>query len=100
LLGIYWAFDNLAFLYLKKRQMSFELEDLRVVAPLDLEEGDRYVEPVREDLDNIEYDHFYKVIAQQEDYINPIADGKLSSSNSNDVLENRQHKMYEVSTRK
>ena len=33
LLGIDWAFDNNAVLNLKKRQMSFETNTLRMVAP-------------------------------------------------------------------
>jgi hypothetical protein len=40
LLEIDWAFDNNAMLNLKKRQMSFEIDTLCVVAPLDPYEGD------------------------------------------------------------
>jgi hypothetical protein len=40
LLGIDWAFDNNAALNLKKRQMSFETDTLRVVTPIDPYEGD------------------------------------------------------------
>jgi hypothetical protein len=49
----------------------------------------------------------YKLTARQQDYINPTADGNLSwrsdivcSSNSEEVLENLQNQMYEVSTRR
>jgi len=48
LLGIDWAFDNLAVIYLKKRRMTFEGDGLRVIAPLDPDEGRRYKEPIRE----------------------------------------------------
>ena len=35
LLGIDWAIDNMAVIYLKKRQMTFEDKHIRVIAPLD-----------------------------------------------------------------
>ena len=62
LLGIDWAFDNLTILNLKKRQMIFEYEDLKVIAPLDRKEGERYMELVREDLDKADLNHFYNII--------------------------------------
>ena len=75
--------------------------------PLDPDEGDQYVKLVREDLDYVNLDNFYKVIAWREDYINTIVDDKLSwtsinscSSNFDKVLENWQDRLYEVSTRK
>jgi hypothetical protein len=40
LLGIDWAFDNNVVLNLKKRQMSFEIDTLCMVTPLDPYEGD------------------------------------------------------------
>jgi hypothetical protein len=39
LLGINWAFDNSTIFYLKKRHMTFERDGLRVIAPLDPDEG-------------------------------------------------------------
>jgi hypothetical protein len=39
LLGIDWAFDNSIVVDLKKRHMTFEKVGLRVVAPLDPDEG-------------------------------------------------------------
>lgn len=42
LLGIDGAFENLVVLDINKRQMSFDFEDLRVVVPLDPNEGDQY----------------------------------------------------------
>jgi hypothetical protein len=38
LLGIDYGFDNNAVLNLKKRQMSFDTDTLRVIVPLDLNE--------------------------------------------------------------
>lgn len=59
--------------------MSFEYEDFRVVAPVDPYEGEWYVQLVRDDLDDVELDIFYKITAHSQDYyINPITDGKLN----------------------
>jgi len=74
LLGIEWALDNLAVINLKKRQMIFEGNDLRVIVPLDPSQGERYTKPVREEYDDA-IDTIYNITAHQEDYINPTADG-------------------------
>jgi hypothetical protein len=42
LLGIDWAFNNSTVVDLKKIKMMFEGDDLRVIAPLDPDEGHRY----------------------------------------------------------
>jgi hypothetical protein len=47
LLGIYWAFENETIIDLKKRQMIFQVEELKFVASLDPTEGRRYVELVK-----------------------------------------------------
>jgi hypothetical protein len=39
LLGIDWAFNNSTVVDLKKRCMNFEKDGLRVIAPLDPDEG-------------------------------------------------------------
>jgi len=44
LLGLDWDFNNLAIISLKKRQMVFEKDDMRVIVPLDSSEGVRYIE--------------------------------------------------------
>jgi hypothetical protein len=49
LLGIDWAFENNVVLNLKKRKMSFEIDTLHMITPLDPNEGDKYNEPVDED---------------------------------------------------
>ena len=46
LLGIDWAIENQTIINFKKRILSFEDEDMRVVSPIDPFEGKRYVEPV------------------------------------------------------
>ena len=46
LLGIDWAFNNSIVVDLKKRRMTFEGDGLRVIAPLDPDEGQIYTEPI------------------------------------------------------
>jgi hypothetical protein len=48
LLGIDWAFNHSTVVDLKKIRMTFEGDGLRVIAPLDPDEGPRYTEPIRE----------------------------------------------------
>jgi hypothetical protein len=106
LLGIDWAFDNNAMLNLKKRHMSFEIDTLHVITPLDLNEGDRYNEPMDEDEQSSVIENIYKITWCREDYINPIADGELSWQVSNlmtlilKMPWKGGKKLYEVSTRR
>ena len=46
LLGIDWAIDNQTIINFKKRILSFEYEEMRVVSPIDPLEGQRYIKPV------------------------------------------------------
>jgi hypothetical protein len=48
LLGIDWAFNNMTVVDLKNRRMTFKGNGLKVIAPLDPDEGHRYIEPIRE----------------------------------------------------
>jgi hypothetical protein len=48
LMGLEWAVDNQEIINLKRREMIFEVGDLKVIAPLDPSEGKRYTESVRE----------------------------------------------------
>jgi hypothetical protein len=48
LLGIDWAFNNSTVVDLKKWLMTFERDGLRVIEPLDPDEGPRYTNPIRE----------------------------------------------------
>jgi hypothetical protein len=107
LLGIDWDFDNLTVVDLKKRRMTFEGDGLTVIAPLNPDEGRRYIEPIREENCAYELENIYKLTTGQHDYINPTTDGNISwrsesacSSDSEEALENWQKKMYEVSTRR
>jgi hypothetical protein len=61
LLGIDWDFNNLTVIDLKKRRMKFEGDGLRVIAPLDPDEGCRYTKPIREEDRTYELDNIYKM---------------------------------------
>jgi hypothetical protein len=95
LLGIDWAFNNSTMVDLKKIRMKFEGDGLRVIAPLDPDEGHRYTEPIGEEDYTYELENIYKLRSRQQDYINPIVDENLSwrsdsacSSYSKEALEN------------
>jgi len=54
LMGFEWAFDNQAIINLKRREMIFEVGDLKVTAPLEPTEGKRYKELTRgKTIDNL-----------------------------------------------
>ena len=57
----------------KKRMMTFENQDIRVIARMDPSEGRRYIEPVKDEVVK-GWDHAYNIF---EDYIHPTADGEL-----------------------
>jgi hypothetical protein len=107
LLGINWAFDNSTIFYLKKRRMTFERDGLRVITPLDPDEGLWYINPIREEDHAYELENIYKLTVRQQDYINPTVDVNLiwwsdsaCSSDSEEALENWKNHMYELSTRR
>ena len=78
LLGIDWAMENQTIIKFKRRILSFEDDGMRVVAPLDLLEGQRYIELVFNEGQGDYLDNIYNVTALKEDYINSTADGNLS----------------------
>jgi hypothetical protein len=103
LLGLDLEFDNQAIMKLKTRKMTFESGEYKVIAPLDPSEEERFVEPTCLDLEEI--NQLYRTTTQEEDYVNPIADGVLSwrsiTSCAPDLetcLENWQQRLHEVST--
>ena len=63
LLGIEWAIENSAVINLKNRQMTFEGKGLRVIVPLDPSQGERYIEPVRDEYQEF-LDHIYNITAK------------------------------------
>jgi hypothetical protein len=103
LMGLEWEVDNQPIINLKRREMIFEVGDLKVIVPLDPSEGKRYTKSVRKnDMENL-----YNLTTLMEDYVEPTMDGFLSwrsfNSCASDIevgLENWQKRMHEVSTRR
>ena len=65
LLGIDWDIDNQANINFKKRILSFEDEEMRVVSPIDPLEGQRYIKPVYNEGHGDYLDQIYNVTALQ-----------------------------------
>ena len=91
LLGIGWANGSMAVINFKKHVMTFENQDIRVIALMDPNEGRRYIEPRKDEVVR-GWDHPYNI---SEYYVHPTTDGELgcrsassASSNSDDALEN------------
>ena len=78
LLGIDWEMENQTIINFKRRILSFEDDEMRVVPPLDLLEGQRYIEPVFNERSSDHLDNIYNVTTLKKDYIYPTADGNLS----------------------
>jgi hypothetical protein len=76
LLGLDWTFDNQAIINLKTQKMTFDSGEYRVITPLDLSEGERFIEPTCLDLEEIV--QLYRTTARDEDYVNLTADGILN----------------------
>jgi len=77
LLGLDWKFANMAIINLKKRQIIFETNIMRMIVPLDPSKGARYTEPVKEEYNAVDIDKIYQVTTKEEEWINPTAEGKL-----------------------
>ena len=104
LLGIDLEIYNRTIIIFKKSILSFEYSEIRVVAPIDPLEGQRYVEPVNNEVQGNYLDKLYNVMSLSDDYINPTVDGNPScksvsscTSDSGDTLENWQNWLHEVS---
>jgi hypothetical protein len=65
LLGIDWDFNNSTMVDLKKICMKFERDGLRVIAPSDPDEYQRYTEPIREEDHAYELENIYKLTTRQ-----------------------------------
>jgi hypothetical protein len=63
--------------------MTFERDGLWVIVPLDLDEGPRYTEPIKEEDHTYKLENIYKLTARQQYYINPTVDGNLSWRSDN-----------------
>ena len=73
----------------------FEDSELRVLAPINPLEGERYIEKVNSEGQGDYLDHIYNIISTRDDYENPTVDRKLSwhsvssyTSDSREALEN------------
>ena len=84
--------------------MSFKNSEIRVVSPIDLLEGLRYVRHVHSEGKDNYLDQLYKIMSSKEDYINLTPDGNLRwgilsscMSNVGDALENWKNRLHEVS---
>ena len=102
LLGIECAMENATVINLKKRQMTFKGRDLIVSVPLDPSQGERYIEPLRDEYQD-DLEHIYNITDKEEDYVNPTAEGILDSqcdsscmTDSDDGLENWQNRLHEL----
>ena len=103
LLGIDWPMDMNGFINLKKRKMIFEKKSLRVIVPLDPAEGKCYTEPIHDEDSDNELDCIYQIIMQDQDWVNPIADERISwecdssyTLDSNEEIERWQNQLHEV----
>lgn len=101
LLGLNWAIDMGGIISLKRRSMIFENDGTWVIVPLDPVEGERYTKHVCEGDD---INHIYKMIAWDEDWINPTTDGMLNwekdslcFSDLDGNMENQQNWLHDVS---
>ena len=69
--------------------MTFEDAQIWVIALLDPYQGLRYIEPLRAEEEAHNMDSLYQMTANQNDYINPTAEGNISCASDSDVgLEN------------
>ena len=102
LLVIGWDDDSMTAINFKKWVMTFENQDVRVITPMDPQEGRRYIEPMKDEVDK-SWDHAYNI---SKDYIHPTVDGKIGwcstifESSDSDALENWKNRFHEVSFRK
>ena len=83
--------------------MTFVNQDIRVMAPMDPNKGQIYIEPMKGELLR-GWDHAYNI---SEDYIHPTANKELgwrstssASSDSDDALDKWKNRMHKVSFRK
>ena len=78
LLGIDWATDMKGIINLKRCKMTFKKKSLRVVVLLDLAEGERYTEPVRDVESDDKLDCIYQITAQDQDQMHSAENRRTS----------------------
>jgi len=88
---------------LKKQKMIFEKKSLRIIVPLDLAEGSRYIEPIHDYESDDDLDCIHKITARDQDWVNPTMDGRITwdresyyTSNSDEEIERWQNQLHEV----
>ena len=88
------AIENQTIINFKKRILSFEDEEMRVVSPIDPFEGQIYVDLVYNEGQDDYLDKIYNVTTMHEYYTNLTANGNLScrfvsscTSNSGEAFE-------------
>ena len=106
LLGINWAMGNQTIINFERRILSFEDDEMRVVAPLDPLERQRYIEPMFNEGQVDHLENIYNVTSLKEYYINPTTNGNLiwrcvisCMSDSGEAVENWKNRLHEVSMR-
>jgi hypothetical protein len=79
LLGIDWDYENYALIDLNKDTMTFEVDGIKVVQPLDPYVGPKYTEPINNNMEGEDLDQLYIVTSgTRDDYINPTTDESVS----------------------
>lgn len=77
LLGIDLDFENYAIIDLKKEMTTFEVEEVRVMHPLDPSQGPRFTNPI-DDREEPELYQIYQLTAgRRDDYINLTTGGSI-----------------------
>ena len=83
--------------------MIFEKKSLHVIVPLDPVEGSRYTERIHEYESDDDLDCIYKIKTEDQYWLNPIADGKITwdcksscTSDSDEELKHRPNQLHEV----
>ena len=61
LLGIDWAYENYAVIELKKDTMTFEVDRIKVVQPMDSYVGLQYMKPTENNMEGEDLDQLYTV---------------------------------------
>lgn len=79
LLGIDWDIEDYVVIDLKREIMTFEVDEVRVIQPLNPYQGPIFTKPVDDRKESSLPDQIYRLTTRKrEDYINPIFDGSIS----------------------
>jgi hypothetical protein len=102
MMGLEWGFENQEIINIKRWKMIFKVGYLKVTAPLDPIDGNRYIELAR----GTKIEKLYNMTPQMHEYVSPTTNGALSwgriiscALDLEEGLEHWQQRMHEVSTR-